>query len=88
MQDYFDEVYKALKEFHAQEDQPDPQQKPLYMLIKVDVDKDIVYNQCQAGKYAVNHCNSLEYALVDWYYPDDEQYPYIAKWRSLYAYSL
>ena len=53
--------------------------KPLYMLIKVDVNKDIVHNQCQAGKYAVNHCNSLEYALVDWYYPDEEQYPYIAK---------
>ena len=88
MQDYFDEVYKALKEFHAQEEKPDPQQKPLYMLIQVDVDKDIVHNQCQAGKYAVNHCNNLEYGLVDWYYPDTEQYPYIAKWRSLYAYSL
>jgi hypothetical protein len=30
----------------------------------------------------------MEYELADWYYPDDEQYPYIAKWRSLYAYSL
>ena len=79
MQDYFDEVYKALKEFHAQEESLQPQQKPLYMLIKVDVDRDIVYNQCQAGKYAVNHCNKLEYELADWYYPDDEQYPYIAK---------
>ena len=53
--------------------------KPLYMLIKVDVDKEIVYNQEKAEKYADNHCNSLEYALVDWYYPDTEQYPYIAK---------
>ena len=53
--------------------------KPLYLLIKVDVDADIVYNQEQAEKYAENHCNSLEYALCDWYYPDDEQYPYIAK---------
>ena len=44
------------------------------MLIKVDVDSGIVYNQCQAGKYAVNHCNNLEYDN-DWYYPDDEQYP-------------
>ena len=76
MQDYFDEVYKALKEFHAHEEN---QLKPLYMWIKVDVDKDIVHNQCQAGKYAVNHCNRLEYELADWYYPDDEQYPYIAK---------
>ena len=53
--------------------------KPLYLLIKVDVDKEIVYNQDKAEAYAVNHCNNMEYALVDWYYPDTEQYPYIAK---------
>ena len=53
--------------------------KPLYMLIKVDVDSGIVYDQDQAEKYAENHCNSLEYALCDWYYPDEQQYPYIAK---------
>ena len=53
--------------------------KPLYLLIKVDVDREIVYNQEQAEKYAENHCNSLEYELCDWYYPDEEQYPYIAK---------
>ena len=62
---------------------PDPYKyvpiKPLYMLIKVDVDKHIVYNQDKAEKYAENHCDKLEYALVDWYYPDNEQYPYIAK---------
>ena len=52
---------------------------PLYLLIKVDVDAGIVYNQEQAEKYAENHCNSLEYALADWYYPDAQQYPYIAK---------
>ena len=75
--DYFQEVSKALKEFH--EWNTTPQQKPLYMLIKVEVDKDIVYNQEQAEKYAENHCNNLEYALCDWYYPDDQQYPYIAK---------
>ena len=54
--------------------------KPLYMLIKVEVDKEIVYNQDKAEAYAENHCNQLEYALCDWYYPDDEQFPYIAKW--------
>ena len=53
--------------------------KPLYMLIKVEVDKDIVHNQDKAEAYAENHCNSLEYALCDWYYPDTPQYPYIAK---------
>jgi len=53
--------------------------KPLYMLIKVEVDKYIVWNQEMADKYATNHCNSMEYELVDHYYPDNEQYPYIAK---------
>ena len=53
--------------------------KPLYMLIKVEVDKEIVYNQDKAANYAHNHCNNMEYALADWYYPDDVQYPYIAK---------
>ena len=53
--------------------------KTLYLLIKVDVDKEIVYNQEQAEKYATNHCDKLEYPLYDWYYPDNEQYPYIAK---------
>ena len=53
--------------------------KPLYMLIKVDVDADIVYNQDKADTYASNHCQSLEYELVDTYYPDEEEYVYIAK---------
>ena len=53
--------------------------KPLYMLIKVEVDSEIVHNQDKAEAYAENHCNSLEYALCDWYYPDEPQYPYIAK---------
>ena len=69
--------------YYSQPDMKDPYKyvpiKPLYMLIKVDVDKHIVYNQDKAEKYAENHCDKLEYALVDWYYPDTEQYPYIAK---------
>ena len=89
MSDYFTEVNKALKEFHDWNKKPDkdefqslstePYIKPLYMLIKVDVDADIVHNQDKAEKYAENHCNSLEYKLMDWYYPDDDQFPYIAK---------
>ncbi len=75
MDDYFKQVYKALKDFHDQ----DKKIKPLYLLIKVDVDADIVSSQDKAEAYAENHCNSLEYALCDWYYPDDVQYPYIAK---------
>ena len=53
--------------------------KPLYMLIKVDVYADIVADQEKANTYAENHCRRLEYQLIDHYYPDDEQYPYIAK---------
>ena len=90
MHEYFENIHKALKEFHAQEEQddadfqakyfpPERDPKPLYMLIKVDVDANIVDSDFKADKYATNHCNSLEYELVDYYYPDTEQYPYIAK---------
>ena len=78
MQDYFDEIHKALKEFHDWDGRT-TKLKPLYMLIKVDVDAGIVYDQCEADKYATNHCNKMEYELVDHYYPDEKQYPYIAK---------
>ena len=56
-----------------------PNLKPLYMLIKVEVDPLIVHNQDMAENYATNHCNSLEYELADWYYPDEPQFTYIAK---------
>ena len=56
-----------------------PNLKPLYMLIKVDVDADIVRTLRDSETYAQNHCDKLEYELVECYYPDDEQYPYIAK---------
>ena len=49
------------------------------MLIKVDVDADIVRSNTDANFYCENHCNNLQYALVDFYYPDKEEYPYIAK---------
>ncbi len=73
----YQEIAKGLDEFHNLS--TEPYIKPLYLLIKVDVDADIVHNQDKAEKYAENHCNSLEYQLMDWYYPDDEQHPYIAK---------
>ena len=69
----YDEIAKALDDYHS------PHIKPLYMLIKVDVDADIVYDQAQAEKYAENHCHNMYYALTDWYYPDEDQFPYIAK---------
>ena len=77
MEDYFDNVYKALKEFHEYNTKSNL--KPLYMLIKVDVDAGIVYDQCEADKYATNHCKKMEYELVDHFYPDEPSYPYIAK---------
>ena len=48
--------------------------KPLYMLIKVDVDPEIVYNMPKALTYAQNHCDKLEYELVDYFYPNDEHH--------------
>ena len=54
--------------------------KPLYMLIKVDVDADIVHNQAKAHTYAMNHCDKLEYELVDYHYPtkySEREHPFI-----------
>ena len=54
--------------------------KPLYMLIKVDVDADIVHNTAKAHTYAQNHCDKLEYELVDYHYPtkySEREYPFI-----------
>ena len=54
--------------------------KPLYMLIKVDVDADIVYNTAKAHTYAQNHCDKLEYELVDYHYPtkySEREHPFI-----------
>ena len=77
--DYFEEVYKALKDFHKY-DKYNKQIKPLYMLIKVDVDADIVYNTAKAHTYAQNHCDKLEYELVDYHYPtkySEREHPFI-----------
>ena len=39
--------------------------KPLYLLIKLDVDGEVVFDYDQAAKYAQNFCNSLEFELID-----------------------
>jgi len=70
----------------TRDDTPDVQPKtrvvkPLYILVKLDVDADIVYNRDKAEKYAENHCKSMEYELVDYHYPmkySERHYPYIA----------
>ena len=78
MQDYFDNLYEAIKEFdrYNKENAMSTQHitKPLYMLIKVDVDPEIVYNMPKAHTYAENHCNKMEYELVDYFYPNDEHH--------------
>ena len=55
------------------------------MLIKVDVDPEIVYNMPKAHTYAQNHCDKLEYELVDYFYPNDEhhhsEHPCIKLWN-------
>ena len=39
--------------------------KPLYLLIKLDVDAEVVFTYEEAEKYAQNFCNSLEFELID-----------------------
>tara|TARA_B100001559_G_C16429502_1_gene589138 strand:+ start:206 stop:415 length:210 start_codon:yes stop_codon:yes gene_type:complete len=39
--------------------------KPLYLLIKLDVDAEIVSDNDLANVYAQNFCNSLEFELID-----------------------
>ena len=39
--------------------------KPLYLLIKIDVDAEVVFTYDEAEKYAQNFCNSLEFELID-----------------------
>ena len=39
--------------------------KPLYLLIKLDVDGEVVFDTDQADKYAKNFCNSMEFELID-----------------------
>ena len=65
-----DKVYNALVKSNL---------KPLYMLIKVEVDKDYITNQQNADEYAEDFGVDNECVIIDTYYPDDEQYPYIAK---------
>ena len=39
--------------------------KPLYLLIKLDVDNEVVFDYDQAAKYATNFCNNMEFELID-----------------------
>ena len=90
MNEYFENMHEAIKEFDKYNREntmptapnnasyyshPDMHvTKPLYMLIKVDVDPEIVYNMPKAHTYAQNHCDKLEYELVDYFYPNDDHH--------------
>tara|TARA_R100000278_G_scaffold100232_1_gene76913 strand:- start:23 stop:304 length:282 start_codon:yes stop_codon:yes gene_type:complete len=50
--------------------------KPLYLLIKLDVDGDIVFNYDDASKYATNFCNNMEFELID-HCLEEEDNPYL-----------
>ena len=39
--------------------------KPLYLLIKLDVDGEIVFDYKDAENYAKNFCNNMEFELID-----------------------
>ena len=50
--------------------------KPLYLLIKLDVDAEVVFDTDQANKYAKNFCNSMEVELID-HCLEEEENPYL-----------
>ena len=39
--------------------------KSLYLLIKLDVDGEIVFDYKDAANYAKNFCNNMEFELID-----------------------
>ena len=50
--------------------------KPLYLLIKLDVDGEIVFDYDDAAKYATNFCNNMEFELID-HCLEEEENPYL-----------
>ena len=50
--------------------------KPLYLLIKLDVDGDIVFDYKDASKYATNFCNNMEFELID-HCLEEKENPYL-----------
>ncbi len=48
--------------------------KPLYLLIKLDVDEEVVFDYNQASKYATNFCNSMEFELIDHCLEEEENH--------------
>ena len=55
--------------------------KPLYLLIKIDIDADKHKTPHQAYVYGEHFCRARDYELVDYHYPmnSEPRYPYIAE---------
>ena len=55
--------------------------RPLYLLIKIDVDGDKYKSPHQAYVYGEHFCRARDYELVDYHYPmnSEPRYPYIAE---------
>ena len=56
--------------------------KPLYLLIKIDVDAQKYNTPHKAYLYGDKFCKEREYELVDYHYPmkySERHYPYIAQ---------
>ena len=55
--------------------------KPLYLLIKIDIDAEKHKTPHQAYVYGEHFCRARDYELVDYHYPmkySEHHYPYIA----------
>ena len=86
-----DDMYLTAKEIAnicfntpmTRDDTPDMPKaiKPLYLLIKIDVDADKYKSPHQAYVYGEHFCRARDYELVDYHYPmkySERHYPYIA----------
>ena len=48
--------------------------KPLYLLIKLDVDEETVFGYKDASNYANDFCNNKEFELIDHCLEEEENY--------------
>jgi len=48
--------------------------KSLYLLIKLDVDGEVVFDYKDASNYANNFCNSMEFELIDHCLEEEENH--------------
>jgi len=56
--------------------------RPLYLLIKIDVDAEKYTTPHKAYVYGEHFCRARDYELVDYHYPmkcSERHYPYIAQ---------